>query len=159
MNPKVAAILQALAPALEAAVADVATVAAGPVVGAAVTMGEQVLNAAVGINVPVAPTAGAVKPVVVVTADVPKVEAATVGVTPAVAGMQSVSADPAAHPLLIEAGRAPLVAVAHPSGTVPAEDDMNFPDIYARLAALESKLNALVNATGNQGSAAMAAHP
>lgn len=160
MNPLVAQLLQSLAGPLEQFAVAAATGAGGPLAGAAVEAGEAVLNQAIGSSlVPKAATAGVAPVVVAAPAATPVVAQATVGVTATVPGIQPPVADPNAHPLLVEAGRAPLVPSAHPSGTVPAEADMNFPDIYDRLAAVEAKLNALVNATGMAGSAAMAAHP
>lgn len=86
-----------------------------------------------------------------------KVSAAPVGSVPAGA-VKSVVAAADVHPVLVSQGLAPLTAAPVDSGALPAEDDMNLPDIYSRLAAVEQKVNALVAATGLVGSAAMAAH-
>lgn len=149
MNPKVAAILQALAPALEAAVADTATVFGGPAVGAAVAMGEGVLNAVVGIKADGTPGTVAAQPA---KSSAPVGSVAATGIQPHVD-------DPSTHPVIAASGRAAQVPKQVATGSLPADDDMSFPDLYARVAAIEAKLNAHIAATGLAGSAAMAAHP
>lgn len=87
-----------------------------------------------------------------------KVSAAPVGSVPA-GEVKAAVADPSVHPVLASQGLATVKAAPVDTGALPSTEDMNFPDIYSRLAAVEQKLNALVAATGNAGSAAMAAHP
>jgi hypothetical protein len=136
MNPLVASLLQALAGPLEDFAVKAAT-GVNPALGAVVTIGEAVLNEKVPGLVPSAPVAGAAPAVVAAPTAAPVVVAATVGVTKTVPGIQPVAPAADTHPLIVETGRAPLTATAHPTGTVPAEDDMSFPDIYDRLAAVE----------------------
>lgn len=68
-------------------------------------------------------------------------------------------ADPNAHPVLASAGQAGMQPQPVLAGNAPAADDHSMADLYAKLGAVEAKLNALIAATGMTGSAAMAAHP
>lgn len=82
---------------------------------------------------------------------------AIVGAMPA--GQILPHADDGASEIATAAGRAALAPQQVTAGDAPAEADQSLPDVYARLAAVEAKLNALVAATGMAGSAAMAGHP
>lgn len=147
MNPKVSAALAAMAPIFESLLEEGAAAAGGPIAGAAATAVVGAVNASGLIPpAPVAAPAPAAGPIV------GEVPANAGGIAPPVA-------DPSAHPVLARAGQAPLVPQPTLAGTLPDTSDMNFPDVYTRLAALEQKVNALVVASGLQGSAAMAAHP
>ena len=103
--------------------------AINPLAGVAVEAGEEILNAKLGI-----------------------------GHVPAGDVLPHVD-DPNAHPVVVAAGRAPQVPQQVTQGESPAEADQNLPDLYARLAAVEAKLNATIAAAGLNGSAAMAGHP
>lgn len=143
MNPKVAAILAALAPALEGALTEVATVAGGPAAGAAVSAVETIGNAALGVGSPAAAVA---------------IAAPAVGTVPA-AEVQPVKPAKDAHPVMASTGLSPLSPTPTTAGAIPDTSAQSLPDLYARFAALEQKVNALIAATGMNGSAAMAAHP
>lgn len=74
------------------------------------------------------------------------------------AGIQPFTTDPNAHPILVAAGRAKQVA-PDPSETARDLDaSADMPAVIAAVNALHSKVDALVEATGMGGSAAMAAH-
>lgn len=70
-------------------------------------------------------------------------------------GVQSVVASPAAGPVAIAMGNAPLVPAAP---TLPVAGNMSLTDLEAAFHALSAKVDALAAATGLQQSAAMAAH-
>lgn len=75
-------------------------------------------------------------------------------------GVQPVVTDPTAHPILVAAGRAKLVA-GDPLPTdadLPTDGSATLPAVVLAVNALHSKLAALVEATGMGGSAAMASH-
>lgn len=72
-------------------------------------------------------------------------------------GVQPFVTDPNAHPILVAAGRAPLVPPPVPAGPLDP-NTASIGDIIACVNRVSSKLDALVEATGQGGSAAMAAH-
>lgn len=74
-------------------------------------------------------------------------------------GVQPVVPDPKTHPVLLAAGRAPMVPTA-PQATNRDLDPASctLGDIIAAVNALHSKVDALVEASGLGGSAAMAGH-
>jgi len=194
MNPKVAEILKALAPALEAAVEGAATVAGGPVAGAAATaVIEGALNPALGLGVavdtpkptavtPAAPTASVATSASVSTADFQALQAQMAQLVAAMAaqnksvataagadtsnhrdpvpgvGVQPVVVDPNSHPVLVAAGRAAMVPSPPAATDRDLPDNATIPDIIDAVNALHSKVDALVEASGLGGSAAMAGH-
>jgi hypothetical protein len=127
--------------ALEQLAAGLATVF-NPAAGAAVGAAESIANQFIPGMKPASPAP----------------EAPPLGAVPAT-DVQPVKADPDVHPVLASQGLAPVSPTPTTAGAVPAPDDMNFPDLYARVGAIEQKLNAAIAAMGLQGSAAMAAHP
>lgn len=75
------------------------------------------------------------------------------------AGVQPFVQDPTAHPILVAMGKAPMVpppVTDTDQALDPATSTLG--DIIAAVNALQSKVAALVEATGMGGSAAMAAH-
>lgn len=127
--------------ALEQLAAGLATVFGGPAVGGAVGAVEAVANQFIPGATPA-----------------PAPQAPTLGSVPAT-DVQPVKADPSVHPVLASQGLAPVSPTPTTAPTLPDTSDMNFPDLYARVGAIEQKLNAAIAAMGLQGSAAMAAHP
>jgi len=74
-------------------------------------------------------------------------------------GVQPVVADPNSHPVLLAAGRAPMV----PTPPQPTDGDLDpssatLGDMIAAINSLNSKVAALVEACGLGGSTAMAAY-